>query len=406
MSYLEELKERNLIAQITHEDELHTHLQTPRTAYIGFDPTAPSLHVGNLMALLMAKRWQRHGHRIIILLGGGTAMIGDPTGKTEMRNINSVETIDARVAALKPQFARFIDFSDPARGFMVNNGDWLRDLQYVPFLREIGAHFNVNRMLDAECFKQRMDKGLSFLEFNYMIMQGYDFLELYRRHSCTLQLGGDDQWSNMLAGVDLVRKIERTQAFCLTNRLLVTQTGQKMGKTEKGALWLDEEMTSPYEFFQYFRNIEDQDVGTILRYLTDIPMSEVLEMEKLKDAAINEAKIRAAFEITSLVHGPEKARKAQEMAQSLFTKGGSHDAPELAISLGVGESRALLEVLVETKVCPSKSEGRRLIQQGGIHLDGKMVPDDQFRISHDNLVGGLLLQVGKKRFYKLVIPSK
>ncbi len=403
MSFIKALRARGSVAQITHEDELLSHLESKQTIYMGIDPTAKSMHVGNLVSLMMLRRFQQAGHRIIILLGGGTAMVGDPTGKSEMRDMATQDDIDSRALALKKQIERFVDLSDSESAFMVNNADWLRGLQYLPFLREIGAHFNVNRMLDAECFKQRMDKGLSFLEFNYMIFQAYDFLELFKKHNCTIQVGGDDQWSNMLAGVDLVRKLKRGKAFCITCPLLVTSTGKKMGKTEKGAIWLNGELTSPFDFFQYFRNVEDQDVGKILRYLTDLPVSEIEELESLKDEKINGAKIRAAFEVTKIVHGEAEAEKAKAMAESLFSQDGANlQAPEVHIALQGRSDLALIDVLAEAKVCESKGEARRLIQQGGVLVDNEKVANDKVQLSSEQLQKGFMVRLGKKRFFKIL----
>jgi tyrosyl-tRNA synthetase len=405
MGFLEVMKERNMLAQITHEDELRSYLTgAVRTAYAGFDPTADSLHVGHLLPVLGLRRWQQAGHRVIVLVGGGTAMVGDPSGKSEMRQMNDEATIDARSARLKNQLMPFIDFSSPQKAIMLNNADWLRTLQYLPFLREIGPHFTVNRMLAAECFKQRYERGLSFLEFNYMILQSYDFYHLNIHEDCSVQLGGDDQWSNMLGGMELVRRKERKQAFCVTLPLLVNSAGKKMGKTESGAVWLDPNLTSPYDFYQYFRNVEDEMVERCLFYFTDLSVDEVKGLAALKDKAINDAKIKLAFEVTKLVHGEEEALKAKGMASSLFTgEGQSPKAPEVLIDASAvsGESIKVIDLLILAKLFPSKSEIRRMIEQGGLSLDNEKIESDQYEVAVSRLksADGVTVKKGKKSFH-------
>lgn len=401
---LDTLIERGYIKQFTHEAETRELLEKEKiTFYIGFDPTADSLHVGHFLALMLMSHMQKAGHRPVVLVGGGTAMVGDPSGKTDMRKMLTKEDIEHNVACLKEQMGRFIDF-DNGKAILANNADWLMNLNYIEFLREVGVHFSVNRMLTAECFKQRLEKGLSFLEFNYMLMQGYDFLELNRRYNCVMELGGDDQWSNMIAGVELIRRKENKPAFAMTCALLTNSEGKKMGKTESGALWLNSEKTSPYEFYQYWRNVEDADVEKCLALLTFLPMEEVRRLGTLKDAAINEAKKVLAFEVTKLVHGEEEALKAQSAAEALFGAGSDmSNVPEVTItSEMVGGS--LLEALAYTKIVPSKSEGRRLIQQGGIVLNEEKISDVNAVIkAEDFKAGSVLLKRGKKKFYKITV---
>ena len=373
------------------------------TFYIGFDPTADSLHVGHFIAMMFMSHMQKHGHRPIALLGGGTAMIGDPSGRTDMRTMMSKETIAHNVAAIKKQMEKFIDFSD-GKAILENNADWLLGLNYIDFIRDIGAHFSVNRMLAAECFKSRMEVGLSFLEFNYMLMQGYDFLVLNQKHGCTMQLGGDDQWSNMIAGVELIRKKEQKQAFAMTCTLLTNSEGKKMGKTAKGALWLDPEKTSPYEFYQYWRNVDDADVEKCLSLLTFIPMDEVKRLSALEGAEINEAKKILAFEITKMIHGEEEALKAKTAAEALF--GGGQDmssVPSVEIEeavLGIG----LIDFLVEKGILKTKSEGRRLVQQNGLNIGDSKVTDFTMPITKDLFANGeFLVKIGKKKYHKVVL---
>jgi tyrosyl-tRNA synthetase len=411
MGFLETMQERGMVAQITHEDELKEHLGSGvRTAYIGFDPTAASLHVGSLMPIMGLRRWQQAGHRVVALVGGGTALIGDPSGKTDMRQMLSQEQIRTNMEGIKKQLSRFIDFSSPKKGIMVNNADWLAPLMYLPLLREIGPHFSVNRMLTADCFKQRMEKGLSFLEFNYMILQSYDFLHLFRAEQCTLQMGGDDQWSNMLGGMELVRRLGNGKSFCLTFPLLVTSDGKKMGKTEKGAFWLDETLTTPYEYFQFWRNVEDAKVKECLSFFTDLPMSEINRLSGLEGAKINDAKVALAYEATKLLHGEEAALKAKDAAAALFTAGASGDAdgPLYTLtSVQVGESLNVLDALVLAGILESKAEGRRLLSQGGLTIDGEKISDLGYTIPRTALASsdGVLIRKGKKHYYRLKISD-
>jgi tyrosyl-tRNA synthetase len=401
-----------MVAQITHEDELVEHLSgEPRTAYCGFDPTADSLHVGSLMPIMALRRWQAAGHRVIALVGGGTGLIGDPSGKTELRQMMDQTGLQKNLAGIRAQLERFIDLKDPKRGVLVDNAEWLTDLKYLPFLRDIGRHFSVNRMLAAECFKQRMEKGLSFLEFNYMILQSYDFLHLYKSHGCTVQLGGDDQWSNMLSGVDLVRRLTGGKAFCVTTPLLTTPDGRKMGKTEKGAVWLDANKTSPFEYYQYWRNVEDAMVEPCLRYFTDLPMTEVKALAALKDAAINDAKKRLAWECTRMAHGEAAANEAQESAGRLFGGGapggaGAGNEPEHFLDRAALDGKpdiAIVDMLAFSGVVETKSEAKRLIQQGGLTVDGAKVSDMQARIAAKELEkdDGCLVRKGKKHYHRI-----
>lgn len=404
--FLSLVRSRQFLAQIAHPEELQVHLKEGvRSAYVGFDPTAESLHVGNLMPIMALRRWQQSGHKSIVLMGGATAMIGDPSGKSEMRQMITEDVIDSRVERLKKQFSRFLR-TDSNVFAMVNNADWFRKMGYLPLLREIGADFTVNRMLAAECFKQRYEKGLSFLEFNYMILQSYDFLHLNRTMNVTVQMGGDDQWSNMIGGMDLIRRKERKQAFIVTNPLLTTTAGVKMGKTEKGAVWLDPDMTPPYDLFQYFRNVDDDMVEKCLYYFTDLPVDEVQRLGSLKDAAINDAKVVLAFELTKLIHGEDEAKKARDQAASLFSGGGGGggDAPIVRISRSTfGDSMPILDILVATKICDSKGDARRLIDQGGLTLDDQKITDTKHVVSSTKLAdgSGVLIRKGKKSYYKL-----
>ena len=404
MSVLETLQERGFVQQMTHEDEIRELLAKEKiTFYIGFDPTADSLHVGHFLGMMAMAHMQRAGHRPICLLGGGTAMVGDPTGKTDMRKMMTAETILNNAECFKKQMRRFIDFSDD-KALMLNNADWLMSLNYIEVLREIGVHFSVNRMLTAECFRQRMEKGLSFLEFNYMIMQAYDFLELNRRHNCVMQLGGDDQWSNILAGVDLIRRKESRPAFGLTFTLLTTSDGRKMGKTEKGALWLDADKTPPYDFYQYWRNVDDADVKKCLALLTFLPMDEVRRLGALRDKEINIAKKTLAYEVTKLIHGEEEATKAQQAAEALFGGAGALDnAPTTTISAGdIGGK--LLDILAANGIIASKSEGRRLIQQGGLYIGSEKVSDPEITLGQERFEdNSLLIRKGKKTYHRIVI---
>ena len=398
------LKERGFIAQATHEDEIRELLGKEKVVfYTGYDPTADSLHVGHFLQAVAMRHLQLAGHTPIVLIGGGTTMIGDPSGRTDMRQMITPETIKENGERFKAQLGRFIDFTAD-NAIMANNADWLMNLEYIPFLREIGMHFSVNRMLTAECFKSRMEKGLSFLEFNYMIMQAYDFLELNRRHGCVMQLGGDDQWSNIIAGTDLIRRKEGKQAYGMTFNLLTTSDGKKMGKTMAGAVWLDREKTTPYEFFQYWRNIEDASVEKCLALLTFLPMDEVRRLGALEGSEINHAKEVLAYEVTKLVHSKEDADAAMEAARALFTNNNaSANAPTTEVELPRLESGiAILEVLKETGLVPSSSEARRLISQGGISVNDIKVESIDFNITADMLNDGvLMIKKGKKIYHQV-----
>jgi tyrosyl-tRNA synthetase len=404
MNVFDTLTERGYIKQTTHEDEIKELLGKEKvTFYIGFDPTADSLHVGHFIAIMFMSHMQKAGHRPIALVGGGTVMVGDPSGKTDMRKMMTKEDINSNVVKIKGQLSRFIDFSED-KAILENNADWLLDLNYVDFLREVGVHFSVNRMLSAECFKQRLEKGLSFLEFNYMLMQGYDFLVLNQKHNCTMQLGGDDQWSNMIAGMDLIRRKERKPAFAMTCTLLTNSEGIKMGKTVNGALWLDPEKTSPYDFYQYWRNIADADVEKCLSLLTFLPMNEVRRLSSLEGAEINQAKKVLAYEVTALVHGEEKAREAEAATEALFGAGKNLDnVPTVEISKeNLGDT--LINVLTAAKIFPSKKECRRLIEQGGLKLNDEKIVDIEFILTEKSFEDGMaLLQKGKKKHFKIVV---
>jgi len=404
MTVLDILKERGFVQQLTHENEIAELLAKEKiTFYIGFDPTADSLHVGHFLGMMVMAHMQQAGHRPVCLIGGGTTMVGDPSGKTDMRKMMTQEDIMYNGERFKKQMQRFIDFSE-GKALMLNNADWLLKLNYIEFLRDIGMHFSVNRMLTAECFKQRLDKGLSFLEFNYMLMQAYDFLALNRQCNCIMQMGGDDQWSNILAGADLIRRKEGKLAYGLTFTLLTTSDGRKMGKTEKGALWLDAEKTSPYDFYQYWRNIDDADVEKCLGLLTFIPMDEVRRLGALKDKEINIAKQTLAFEVTKLIHGQEVAEKAQQAAEALFGGTGALDnAPTLTITSEILGSKAI-DVLTDNGIVSSKSEGRRLIQQGGLSIGDIKVTDLDFLLTADLFENNsLLIRKGKKTYYRIIV---
>lgn len=398
------LLERGYIKQVTHEDEIRELLGKEKiTFYIGFDPTADSLHVGHFLQMMVMSYMQKAGHRPIALLGGGTAMIGDPTGKTDMRKMLSKEQIKHNANCFKKQFSRLIDFEND-KAIMANNADWLLDLNYVDFLREIGVHFSVNKMLTAECFKQRMEKGLTFLEFNYMLMQAYDFLELNRRYGCTFQMGGDDQWANIIAGVNLIRKKEKKSAFGMTFALLTKSDGKKMGKTEGGALWLDKEKTSPYEFYQYWRNVDDTDVEKCLLLLTFLPMNEVKRLSSLPGQEINEAKKVLAYEVTKIVHGQEEAQKAKEAAEALFSGGKNIDnVPTVEFEqnkLGC----SIVDLLVDVGISSSKSEVRRLIKQNGLTMNAEKVINPDLKISKDHFKNGeMIIRKGKKNYNRIII---
>ncbi len=403
---LDVLKERGFIAQTTFEDELYEQLKSPTTFYVGFDPTADSLHIGHYIPIMAMAHMQRAGHKPIALMGGGTAMIGDPSGKTDMRKIMTVETIDHNVECIKRQMSRFLDFSD-GKALIVNNGDWLRPLNFIDFMREIGSLFSVNRMLTADCYKARMatENGLSFLEFTYMLMQSYDFLELFRRYGCRLEMGGNDQWSNMLGGADLVRKKENEKAYACTFQLLLTHDGRKMGKTEAGALWLDPEKTSPYHFYQYWRNVDDKDVEKCLALLTFLPMEEVRRLGALKDAEINEAKKVLAYEVTRLVHGEEEAAKAAEASASVFGKGASaENMPTLELTeADLAQDARVSTMLVRAGLCKSQSDARKQIEQNAVSVNDQKITDPAAVLSADQLKDSALLKKGKKSFCRIVL---
>ncbi len=405
MGLYEELQARGLIAQVTDEEEIRELINSGKaTFYIGFDPTADSLHIGHFMALCLMKRLQMGGNKPIALVGGGTGMIGDPTGRTDMRQMLTKEMIEHNCSCFKEQMSRFIDFSD-GKALMVNNADWLLDLNYVELLREVGAHFTVNRMLAAECYKQRWEKGLSFLEFNYMIMQSYDFYKLYQDYGCNMQFGGDDQWSNMLGGTELIRRKLGRDAYAMTITLLLTSEGKKMGKTAKGAVWLDPKKTSPYEFYQYWRNTGDADVIKCLKMLTFLPLEEIAELEKLEGSELNRAKEILAFETTKMVHGEEEAKKAQESARALFGGGASMEnvpTVELDSSELADGALNILDLLVKAGLAPSKSEARRNVTQGGVSVDGEKVTDAAALISLDK-ADGVMVRRGKKAYKKVIV---
>ena len=406
MTVWEELKARGLIAQVTDEDEIKEMVNNGKaTFYIGFDPTADSLHVGHFMALCLMKRLQMAGNRPIALLGGGTGMIGDPSGRTDMRQMLTKETIQHNIDCFKKQMERFIDFSD-GKALMVNNAEWLMNLNYVELLREVGAHFSVNRMLTAECYKQRMERGLSFLEFNYMIMQSYDFYMLYQKYGCNMQFGGDDQWSNMLGGTELIRRKLGKDAYAMTITLLLNSEGKKMGKTQSGAVWLDPNKTSPFDFYQYWRNVDDADVIKCMKLLTFLPLEEIQEMEKWEGSQLNKAKEILAFQLTELVHGTEEAKKAEAGAKALFAGGADTEhmpTTELAAEDFDEEGNIdLISLLVKSALVITRSEGRRAIEQGGVSVDGEKVMDIKHVLSKDALTGdGVVLKRGKKKFNKV-----
>ncbi len=408
MTVWEELKARGLIAQVTDEDEIKEMVHNGKaTFYIGFDPTADSLHVGHFMALCLMKRLQMAGNRPIALLGGGTGMIGDPSGRTDMRQMLTKETIQHNIDCFKKQMERFIDFSD-GKALMVNNAEWLMNLNYVELLREVGAHFSVNRMLTAECYKQRMERGLSFLEFNYMIMQSYDFYMLYQKYGCNMQFGGDDQWSNMLGGTELIRRKLGKDAYAMTITLLLNSEGKKMGKTQSGAVWLDPNKTSPFDFYQYWRNVDDADVIKCMKLLTFLPLEEIQEMEKWEGSQLNKAKEILAFQLTELVHGTEEAKKAEAGAKALFAGGADTEhmpTTELAAEDFDEEGNIdLISLLVKSALVTTRSEGRRAIEQGGVSVDGEKVTDIRHVLSKDALTGdGIVLKRGKKKFNKVFV---
>ena len=404
MTIYDELVARGLIAQLTDEEEIKELINNGKaTFYIGFDPTADSLHVGHFMALCLMKRLQMAGNRPIALLGGGTAMVGDPSGRTDMRSMMTVETIQHNCQCFQKQMSKFIDFSD-GKALMVNNADWLMGLNYVQLLRDVGAHFSVNRMLTAECYKQRMEKGLSFLEFNYMIMQSYDFLALFQKYGCNMQFGGDDQWSNMLGGTELIRRKLGKDAYAMTITLLMNSEGKKMGKTAKGAVWLDPNKTSPYEFYQYWRNVGDGDVLKCLRMLTFLPLEQIDEMDAWEGAQLNTAKEILAYELTALVHGKEEAEKAQQAAKALFVGGGDlENVPSTALTAGdlTEGSIGILDLMVKCKLAPSKKEARRLVEQGGVTVNDEKVADVNAAFTQEQLAQGLMVRKGKKVYHKV-----
>ena len=406
MTVFDELKARGLLAQLTDEEEIKELINNGKaTFYIGFDPTADSLHVGHFMALCLMKRMQMAGNKPIALIGGGTAMIGDPSGRSDMRTMMTKETIQHNVDCFKKQMSRFIDFSD-GKALMVNNADWLLNLNYVELLRDVGAHFSVNRMLTAECYKQRMEKGLSFLEFNYMIMQSFDFLTLYQKYGCNMQFGGDDQWSNMLGGTELIRRKLGKDAHAMTITLLLNSEGKKMGKTAKGAVWLDPNKTTPFEFYQYWRNVGDADVLKCIRMLTFLPLEQIDEMDKWEGSQLNRAKEILAFELTKLVHGEEEANKAKAAAKALFA-GGSDDSnmptTELTEDQLTDGKIAILDLMLACKLIPSKGEGRRLVQQGGVMVNEEKVESIDASYTAEQLKEGLKIRKGKKVYHKALL---
>ena len=407
MTVYDELVARGLIAQVTDEKEIKELVNNGKAVfYIGFDPTADSLHVGHFMALCLMKRLQMAGNKPIALIGGGTAMIGDPSGRTDMRQMMTPETIQHNCDCFKKQMSRFIDFSD-GKALMVNNADWLMDLNYIDVLREVGAHFSVNRMLTAECYKQRMEKGLSFLEFNYMIMQSYDFYTLYQKYGCNMEFGGDDQWSNMLGGTELIRRKLGKDAYAMTINLLLNSEGKKMGKTQSGAVWLDPEKTSPFDFFQYWRNVADSDVLKCIRMLTFLPLEEIDAMESWEGAQLNQAKEILAFELTKLVHGEEEATKAREASHALFAGGGdSAHMPTVELSAAdfADGDMDILALLVKTELAPSRSDARRAVEQGGVSVADEKVTDIKTAYNADFFgADGLVVKRGKKKFVKVVV---
>ena len=406
MGVYEELQARGLIAQVTNEEEIRKMVNEGRAVfYIGFDPTADSLHVGHFMALCLMKRLQMAGNKPIALIGGGTGMVGDPSGRSDMRTMMTVETIQHNCDCFKKQMSRFIDFSE-GKAMMVNNAEWLMNLNYIDFLREIGPHFSVNNMLRAECYKQRMEKGLSFLEFNYMLMQSYDFYELIQRYGCNMQFGGDDQWSNMLGGTELIRRKLGKDAHAMTISLLLNSEGKKMGKTQSGAVWLDPNKTTPFEFYQYWRNVGDADVLKCLRMLTFLPLEQIDEMDKWEGSQLNQAKEILAYELTSLVHGEEEAKKAQESARALFAGGAAAEMPTAELSdadLSDG-SIGLLSIVQKSGLCASRSEARRNVEQGGVSVDGEIVKDIKAVYTKEQLSGeGIVVKRGKKNFRRVVV---
>ncbi len=409
MDIFEDLKKRDLIAQVTNEEKVKNLLNNKKIYfYIGFEPTADSLHVGHFVQIMIASRMQKAGHIPIILFGGATALIGDPSGKTDMRKMLTREQIEYNIGCFKKQASKFIDFT-PGKAMIVNNSDWLSELNYIDFLRDIGVHFSVNRMLSAECYKQRLEHGLTFFEMNYMVMQGYDFLVLNRKYGCQMQLGGDDQWSNIIAGVELVRKCDQKEVYGLTFKLLTTSEGKKMGKTEKGAIWLDSQKTSPYEFYQYWRNVGDNDVINCMKMLTYLPVEEIAQYENLEGQEINKAKEILAFEITKLVHGEEEAKKCMNAAKAIFGAGRfDENMPESQLEENdITDGKILiLDLLCMSELCPSKSEARRLVQQGGIAVDNEKITNIYHAVSKSDLEKGIVVRKGKKIYKKIILLKK
>lgn len=406
MNLFDEFKARGMIAQCTNEDEVKRLFENEKlTFYIGFDPTADSLHIGHFIQLKIMAHMQRAGHRPIAVFGGGTAMIGDPTGKNDMRKMMTKETIEHNVECFKKQMSRFIDISD-GKALFINNADWLMNMNYIDYLREVGPHFTISRMLAAECYKSRLEKGLTFMEFNYMTMQSYDFYRLYSDYGCTLEFGGDDQWSNIIGGVELIRRKTGKEVYGLTFKLLLTSEGKKMGKTEKGALWLDPEKTSPYDFYQYWRNIDDADVINCMKMLTFMPLSEIAEYEKLEGSEINRAKEKLAYEVTAVIHGEDEARKAEESAKKVFAAGGvSDDMPTTELSAADFTDGKIFvsDLLVKAKLAPSKGEAKRLIQQGGVLInDSKAERFDAF-VTFEEIGESLIIKKGKKTYHRIVL---
>ncbi len=405
MSLIKEFRDRGMLAQSTDIDAIEKMFEDGKvTFYIGFDPTADSLHIGHFMQMKIMAHMQRDGHRPIALFGGGTGMIGDPSGKNAMRSMMTKETIAHNIDCFKTQMSRFIDTTD-GKAIFVNNADWLYDLNYIDFLREVGPHFSVNRMLAAECYKARMETGLTFLEFNYMIMQSYDFYRLFQDYGCRLEFGGDDQWSNIIGGVELVRRKTGKEVYGLTFKLLLNSEGKKMGKTEKGAVWLDRNKTTPYEFFQYWRNIGDADVNNCMKMLTFMPLSEIAEYEKLEGSAINTAKEKLAYELTNIIHGKEEADKALETARAVFTKGASEDMPttELTDADFTNERAYIADLMVKGGMAPSKGEAKRLIQQGGVFVEDDKVERFDATLDKEVFVRGVVIRKGKKTFKKYIL---
>lgn len=405
MTIYDELVARGLIAQVTDEEEIKEMINNGKaTFYIGFDPTADSLHVGHFMALCLMKRLQMAGNKPVVLIGGGTAMIGDPSGRSDMRQMMTTETIDHNVECFKKQMSRFIDFSED-KAILVNNADWLMDLNYIDVLREVGPHFSVNRMLTHECYKQRMERGLTFLEFNYMIMQSYDFYELFQKYGCNMQFGGDDQWANMLGGTELIRRKLGKDAYAMTITLLLNSEGKKMGKTQSGAVWLDPNKTSPFEFYQYWRNVSDQDVLKCLRMLTFLPIEQIDEMDKWEGSQLNEAKDILAYELTQLVHGEEEAVKAREASKALFTTGSAANMPTETITddIFTDGNIDILQLLISANLATSRNEARRAVEQGGVSVNGEKVTDTHASYTKDDFAEEFILKKGKKKFCKVTL---